>query len=167
MRSFVTLGFERRPFDRLLRAIDSGIEQRIISADTLVQRGHSQYIPKHCASRDFLEYDEMMTSIREAEIVIAHAGVGTVLLCLKLEKVPILFPRISHLGEHVDDHQVEFAETMQALNRVFVAHNTEQLFDRYRQFPSQMKSLSPNFEHNGGMRLAEYLKNLLSFPSRG
>lgn len=167
MRVFVTLGFERRPFDRLLKAIDKGVELGIIPDDTFVQKGHSQYTPKNCASQCFLEYDAMIASMQAADIVVAHAGVGTVLLCLRLGKIPILYPRISRLGEHVDDHQVEFAQTMQRLNRALVVHDADQLFKTFRQYPELKKDLLPGTTENRGLQLATYLKSLLIVPRGG
>jgi UDP-N-acetylglucosamine transferase subunit ALG13 len=47
--------------------------------------------------------------MREADVVVAHAGVGTALAAFEVGKCPLLVPRRLALGEHVDDHQTEVA----------------------------------------------------------
>ncbi len=47
--------------------------------------------------------------MREADVVVAHAGVGTALAALEVGKCPVLVPRRLAHGEHVDDHQTQIA----------------------------------------------------------
>lgn len=161
MKTFVTLGFERHPFDRLLKAIDEGIAARIIPPATLVQRGHSPYALRRCPSIPFLSYAEMRAALGTAEIVIAHAGVGTLLQCLRLNKVPILFPRSARQGEHVDDHQLIFARIMQEQNRALVAHDGGQLLEIYQGYHRYVADLSASPKGNGAARLSGYLERRL------
>lgn len=48
----------------------------------------------------------------EADVVITHAGVGTVLLLMELGIAPIAVVRRRSRGEHVDDHQEQLAQLM-------------------------------------------------------
>ena len=41
-----------------------------------------------------------------------HAGVGSILTCLRLGRTPLVVPRQSRFGEHVDDHQVELTRAL-------------------------------------------------------
>jgi UDP-N-acetylglucosamine--N-acetylmuramyl-(pentapeptide) pyrophosphoryl-undecaprenol N-acetylglucosamine transferase len=52
---------------------------------------------------------ELDDAIREADVVLTHAGTGIALTCLEAGKVPILVPRRRQFGEHVDDHQLQIA----------------------------------------------------------
>jgi UDP-N-acetylglucosamine transferase subunit ALG13 len=161
MKTFVTLGFERRPFDRLLKAVDEGIASRIIPPATLVQRGYSPYALRQCPSVSFLSYTEMRAALSAAEIIIAHAGVGTLLQCLRLNKIPILFPRSARLGEHVDDHQVIFARIMQEQKRALVAHDGEQLLEIFQGYHRHIAELSGARNGNNAARLCGYLERRL------
>ena len=49
---------------------------------------------------------------READAVITHAGVGTVLGLLELGIAPIVVPRRRSRGEHVDDHQQQLVHLL-------------------------------------------------------
>lgn len=56
-----------------------------------------------------LPWVEMGQLIREADVFVCHAGVGSVLQALDNGAVPVLAVRSAHYGEHVDDHQEHFA----------------------------------------------------------
>jgi UDP-N-acetylglucosamine--N-acetylmuramyl-(pentapeptide) pyrophosphoryl-undecaprenol N-acetylglucosamine transferase len=47
--------------------------------------------------------------MREADVVVAHAGIGSALAALNAGKCPVLVPREALHGEHVDDHQQQIA----------------------------------------------------------
>ena len=162
MKTFVTLGFERRPFDRLLRPIDEGVASHIIPSATLVQRGHSPYVLRRCPSIPFLSYAEMCAALNTSDIVIAHAGVGTLLHCLRLNKIPILFPRSAKLGEHVDDHQVVFARIMQEQKKALVVYEAGQLLDTFRDYHRLIADFSGSGNGDGRARLSGYLEKKLS-----
>jgi UDP-N-acetylglucosamine transferase subunit ALG13 len=161
MKTFVTLGFERRPFERLLKAVDEGIVARIIPPATLVQRGHTPYTLRQCPSVPFLSYAEMRAALGTAEIIIAHAGVGTLLQCLRLNKVPIIFPRSARKGEHVDDHQLIFARIMQEQKRALVALDGEQLLEIYQGYHRRIADLGEASNGSGAARLCGYLEGRL------
>ncbi|XAS77942.1 glycosyltransferase [Dermatophilaceae bacterium Sec6.4] len=53
---------------------------------------------------------EMRSAVKEADLVIAHAGVGSALTALDLGKMPVLLPRLkTRYNEMVDDHQLMIA----------------------------------------------------------
>lgn len=53
--------------------------------------------------------DEFEREVQKADVVISHAGAGSVLTALRAGKCPVVVPRRASAGEHVDDHQVEIA----------------------------------------------------------
>lgn len=55
---------------------------------------------------------ELEKAMREADVVIAHAGTGTALTSLRMGKRPILVPRDSSHGQHIDDHQFQTAKLL-------------------------------------------------------
>jgi UDP-N-acetylglucosamine transferase subunit ALG13 len=56
--------------------------------------------------------DEFLRLVEQADLVIAHAGAGTLLNVLRAGKVPVVMPRRKRYGEHVDDHQMELVEAL-------------------------------------------------------
>jgi UDP-N-acetylglucosamine transferase subunit ALG13 len=104
---FVTLGTHHDPFPRLIDGL-----QALDGQDLVVQHGHSP-APLHVADAiDFLPFADLMEQIRTADAVVTHAGVGSILTCLRLGRTPLVVPRQRRFGEHVDDHQVELTRAL-------------------------------------------------------
>jgi UDP-N-acetylglucosamine transferase subunit ALG13 len=57
------------------------------------------------------------------ELLIVHAGAGSVIHAIRAGKVPVVMPRRKALGEHMDDHQAEFAAALEQTGHVVVAHD--------------------------------------------
>lgn len=68
---------------------------------------------------------ELAAAIRRADVVIAHAGIGSALSALEAGRCPVLVPRDPARGEHVDGHQLPIARALDRLGLAVVA--TEQL----------------------------------------
>ncbi len=111
---FVTVGSQKFQFNRLLKAIDKLIEDKIIKEEVFAQIGVSDYKPKNYKYERFLTQDKFKKCIDMADIIITHAGTGIIVNAVKLEKKVIAIPRLRKYQEHVDDHQIqlinEFAE---------------------------------------------------------
>lgn len=65
---------------------------------------------------------DLLRHAREADVVVTHAGAGTVLDLLRMGISPVVVPRRRARGEHVDDHQAELAHL---LRRRGLAHVRE------------------------------------------
>jgi len=119
----VSVGSGLAPFDRLLRAI----EQLPPGEDLIVQHGTSSVRPTGAMCLDFIPFETMVDYVRQARIVISHAGVGSVLVAFANGKRPIVVPRLSKLGETVDDHQVEFGRRLAQTDLVTLVEDPDQL----------------------------------------
>jgi beta-1,4-N-acetylglucosaminyltransferase len=104
----VTVGTNEARFDRLLLAVDgiAGEEELI------VQHGGSPVRPSGALCFESLPYEELGALIRRARVVVAHAGVGSVLTALANGKRPVVVPRLKRFGEAVDDHQLAFGRRL-------------------------------------------------------
>ena len=131
---FVTVGTENFPFDRLIRAVDSGVRDKSLSDEVFMQIGTSTYKPKNCCWKRFMEFNEMVDFIKKARITITHAGIGTILLCSTLSKVSLVFPRRRRYAEHVDDHQIKFAKRMEKEGEILAAYNEVELVDKIQKY---------------------------------
>lgn len=105
---FVTVGTNEAPFDRLLEGVDA----LQLDEELVVQHGPSPIRPRGAECHEFLAFDDIVEHMREARVVISHAGVGTVLVALANEKHPVVVPRLRQFGEAVDDHQLAFARRL-------------------------------------------------------
>ncbi len=126
---FVITGTEAFPFNRLLIELDRLKETNQLNDEIFIQSGSCTYKPKHCKSDAWLPFNAMCDNINKAEMVIAHAGAGTTLLCLELGKTPIIVTRRKQFNEHLDDHQVPFAKMMEQLDYALVAYDVGEIKD--------------------------------------
>ena len=104
---FVTLGTQDKHFSRLLEAVERiDIDEKIIT-----QTGSTDFTSNKMEIHKFLSQDEFNKYMKEARIVITHAGVGTIIYGLNIHKTMIVAPRLKKYGEHVNDHQLQILET--------------------------------------------------------
>lgn len=125
---FVTVGTDHHPFNRLVQWTESWMESRGHTADVFIQTGTSA-APKIARWSAYLGREEMKDLVQEATGIVCHGGPGTIQDARSNGFVPIVVPRESHLGEHVDDHQVAFTGRVGAKGDVKVAR-TEEAFGR-------------------------------------
>ena len=124
---FVALGTQKFPFNRLLKGIDDLIGQGLLEEDVFAQIGHSDYVPRNYRYKDFLTKDDFQANISNCDILITHSGVATIITGMKLEKAVVVVPRFARYGEHVDDHQLQIAESFSDKNLVLMCRNMEDL----------------------------------------
>ena len=62
--------------------------------------------------QQWLPAEELHAALGAADVVITHAGVGSVLACLRQGTVPVVLARTARQGEHIDDHQHQFARLL-------------------------------------------------------
>ena len=121
---FVTIGTQI-PFDRLIEILDRIAPELDEEIYAQVLRG--KYKPKHIKLIDFIEPDEFEKVFAQTRLIIAHAGMGTILSALRNSKPLIIFPRIASLGEHRNEHQSATAQMMKEKNYAYLATNEEEL----------------------------------------
>jgi UDP-N-acetylglucosamine transferase subunit ALG13 len=143
---FVTVGQEKFPFDRLLRIIDEAVARGEVGPPVFGQTGCSGYRPKAFPYVPYVSLGRMKELIRESRIVVTHGGTGSIVLCFSAGKIPVVVPREKRLGEHVDDHQAEFAAMLEAERRILVAHCSADLIytiNNYEKLMADLPRLRP------------------------
>lgn len=107
---FVTVGTHEQPFNRLIKEVDRLKKEGIITDEVFIQTGFSTYEPQYCDWKNIISYSEMEDYMNRADIIITHGGPATFMGAIAKGKKPIVVPRQEKFGEHVNDHQLEFAE---------------------------------------------------------
>jgi UDP-N-acetylglucosamine transferase subunit ALG13 len=159
---FVTLGTHEQPFDRALElaaTIDRGDE-------LLIQHGSTRPRPDLVDAEwvDYLESDDLLANMCRADVVISHAGVGSIITAVRNRKTPIVLPRLARFGEHVDDHQLELAERFALQGLVLVCRPDDSIADLVCHARSRRAAIP--VAHNGGLRRAVAELALLATQSR-
>lgn len=106
---FVTVGTHEQPFNRLIKEVDRLKKEGIITDEVFIQTGFSTYEPQYCDWKNIISYPEMEDYMNRADIIITHGGPATFMGAIAKGKKPIVVPRQEKFGEHVNDHQLEFA----------------------------------------------------------
>jgi len=154
---FATVGSCHLPFERMMRAL------AVLPADELiVQHGPAEPPPAARAVR-FLPFDEIVALIDQAEMVISHAGVGSIVCSTRAGHTPIVFPRLSRFGEMVDDHQVELTGALEQRGTVRVAWGAEDLLAATRSLPARGSAVAADTVRlNASVRAAIYGEALVT-----
>ena len=121
---FATTGTQL-PFDRFIRILDEVAP--LLNEEVVAQVHHSNYRAQHIKTVGFLPPDEFDRLFNGARLIVAHAGMGTILSALEQGKPIIVFPRIAALGEHRNEHQLSTAAKMKERGWVYVATDAEEL----------------------------------------
>ncbi len=109
---FVTVGTHEQQFDRLVSSIDEMKRSGMIGEEVFIQTGYCNYQPVYCGWKKMLSYEEVEHYMQSADIIITHGGPASFMSVLQHDKIPIVVPRQKRFGEHVNDHQMEFVESV-------------------------------------------------------
>ena len=149
---FVTVGSQKFQFNRLLEAVDSLKTEEMIFA----QIGYSDYKPKHYNYRKFLDRDEFIAVMSEADIVITHGGTGVIINAIKKGKKVIAAPRLKRYGEHIDDHQIQLLKQFKELDMIYVCEDG----DLQKALKTVMKTTYKTYQSNTD-KIIESLKDFI------
>lgn len=112
---FATCGSSHFRFDRMMKAL------AILPAEELhVQHGPAEP-PASAVAHDYLSFAEMLEKIALADVIISHAGVGSIICAIRAGHTPVIFPRLRRYSETVDDHQAELAQALAESGKAIVA----------------------------------------------
>lgn len=149
---FVAVGTHPDQFDRLIRRIDEIAPK--LNEEIIIQRGFTKYTPINCKSFDFAP--NLEEYYKKARLVISHSATSVLEFVMKYKKPIIVVPRQKKYGEHINDHQVEFALYFEkktgARAIIDINHLDEKLLKNYRTIPK--------VKTTGLDKLRGYFKNL-------
>jgi UDP-N-acetylglucosamine--N-acetylmuramyl-(pentapeptide) pyrophosphoryl-undecaprenol N-acetylglucosamine transferase len=118
---FATVGTHHQPFDRILRiALALAGDGQLV-----VQHGYTGRVAAGPSVQwhRWLAPREMTALMRAADVVVTHAGVASIVDAVRAGHRPIVVPRREHLGEQVDDHQLQIVIALEGLGIVTRLHN--------------------------------------------
>ncbi|RFA29341.1 hypothetical protein CAI21_09730 [Alkalilimnicola ehrlichii] len=122
---FVTVGTQL-PFERLVQAVDNWAA-RHPGEDVFIQLGQTTYAPTHCRSVAYTPQAEWERLFQQAERVVSHAGMGTILKSLDYGKPLLMMPRLAVYREHRNDHQVATAKQFGHFGNIRVVNDEQAL----------------------------------------
>ncbi|WP_315764572.1 glycosyltransferase [Sphingomonas sp. Y38-1Y] len=110
------------PFDRLVRAVDQWAT-RTGERNIVAQIGPALYQPTALQSFEFLEPDQFGELQQQCDVMVSHAGMGSIITAMEMGKPIIIMARDDRRNEHRNGHQIATAKKFMDWPGVYVAEN--------------------------------------------
>ncbi|QDV06336.1 MurG-like transferase [Planctomycetes bacterium Poly30] len=114
MKIFVTVG-SQLPFDRLVRAVDTWAAKSGRGSEIVAQVGATATTFQHFGATAELDPAAFRAAAESADILVGHAGTGTIMAALCAGKPVVVLARRESLHETRNDHQVATIERFRHL----------------------------------------------------
>jgi UDP-N-acetylglucosamine transferase subunit ALG13 len=121
IRALVMVGTDHHPFDRLIGWVGEWLGRHPEQAPGFFVQAGTTSVRPPCSWSPFLDTDQLTGLLNTADVLICHGGPASIAEAWSRGQVPIAIPRQRRLGEHVDDHQVDFCAKVAEQGRVRLA----------------------------------------------
>ena len=135
---FLTVG-DQLPFDRLIKTVDLWAGETGYG-EVFAQIGNASYLPQNINYCKFCSPVEYHEKISRADLVIGHAGIGTILSAMEHKKAVLVLPRQVTLGEVTNDHQMETAKRFLRMQFIEVAFDEDELLKKMQDISTIIMS---------------------------
>ena len=136
---FLTVGTQFG-FDRLVKAVDDAIGSgEIVDVEVFAQIGGGGYEPVNMQFVRILDKDAFDEKVCQADALIGHSGIGTIVMAMEKDKPLLVMPRRKKYGELVNEHQLGTARKFEQLGHIMAVYNTDELASRI----SELKNFTP------------------------
>lgn len=135
---FLTVG-SQMPFDRLVQAVDAWAGAHP-GVDVVAQVGQGAAPTQHVRRHESLAPADFRDAVQRCQLLVAHAGMGSVLTGLELGRPMLLLPRLGALRETRNDHQVATLKWLQGKPGIHAAFDVAALteaLDRWQGLVAQ------------------------------
>ncbi|MFQ6010411.1 MAG: PssE/Cps14G family polysaccharide biosynthesis glycosyltransferase [Candidatus Aenigmatarchaeota archaeon] len=150
---FVTVGTPKYDFSRLIKKMDEVAKKKNI----FMQIGNTKYVPVNCKYKRFLSRKEFENRIKKSEVIVTHAGVGSIIDVLNAKKPIVVVPRRKKLGEHVNDHQMDITKEFEKRGLIIACYDVSGIEHSIRK----SRKLKPPKRNKERERLLNTLETFL------
>ena len=126
---FLTIG-THEPFDRLIRAVDDWCGRRPGRQELfgqITEPRSGSYRPQHFEWVSRLTPTEYSDRVRQSDLIVSHAGMGSIITALHGGKPIVVMPRRGHLHETRNDHQFTTVKMLRDRAGIYVAEDETRL----------------------------------------
>ncbi|MFV0380296.1 MAG: PssE/Cps14G family polysaccharide biosynthesis glycosyltransferase [Anaerorhabdus sp.] len=144
---FVALGTQDKSFIRLLNKIEEICRNGTIKDKIIVQSGYTHFDSEFMDVREYIDKNEFDNIIKNADLIISHGGVGTIMNALNYEKIIIGIPRLKKYGEHHNDHQKEILSSLASRGYILYCDemdNLESIIEKSKNFKIKKYTSDPS-----------------------
>ncbi|NJN86749.1 MAG: glycosyl transferase [Leptolyngbyaceae cyanobacterium SL_7_1] len=163
----VTLGTIPYSFERTIAWLNALLDRKVINEPIFVQYGITDISPiaSHplVTAQSIVESTELLALVKRSRLILSHAGQGSTRMLAAEGASFVLIPRLSRYKEHVDDHQLLFAQNVQHFGVRYCLH--------LKEVEDAILHPPPPFQGQlfSGPKLPDYLRSLYaqrSYPQR-
>lgn len=109
---FVTVGTQPNGFLRCLKEVEQLIDKYNITEEVIAQIGNTDFETEKFTTVRFTGENEFKEYIKNASVVISHAGSGALFNSIKAGKKVIAMARLHDFNEMADNHQTELVKKL-------------------------------------------------------
>lgn len=109
---FVTVGTQPNGFLRCLKEVEQLIDKYNITEEVVAQIGNTDFKTDKFKTIRFTGENEFKEYIKNASVVITHAGSGAIFNSIKAGKKVIAMARLHDFNEMADNHQTELVKKL-------------------------------------------------------
>lgn len=154
---FLTVGTQFT-FERLIKSVDQVVQASRIKEEIYAQIGNCSYRPSNFRSVPFMRKDVYDQYMNKASCVISHAGMGTIMIAMEINKPLLVMPRQQKYGEVVNDHQVALAWRFEQMGHILVAYDENDLFEKI----GKLQDFVPRPRNNNSEAVVEKISHFLN-----
>jgi UDP-N-acetylglucosamine transferase subunit ALG13 len=156
---FVTIGTQLS-FNRLIKTIDKWVGETGAN-DFYAQIGDTDYKPVNMKWDNFVDPENFKEKFLSAEIIISHAGMGTIISALEVGKPILVLPREKKFNEHRNDHQIDTARSFLKMNAIEVAFDENELIEKLNNLHliKPKLKINPHASHELLTTLSDFINN--------
>lgn len=139
----VLCGTQKQDFSRMIKLVEQVAERE----EVIVQAGHNHYESTKMEVFGFVSNEKIQMLYEEADLIVTHAGAGSMLQAIKNHKRIIAVPRLKEYGEHVNNHQIELAKKFEDLGYLIAYHDGDDFvktYERAKRFQPKPYTLKGN-----------------------
>lgn len=109
---FVTVGTQPNGFLRCLKEVETLIDKYNIKEEVVAQIGNTDFKTDKFKTIPFTGENEFKQYIKDASVIITHAGSGAIFNSIKAGKKIIAMARLHDFNEMADNHQTELIKKL-------------------------------------------------------
>src|SRR5262245_55107265 len=95
--------------------------------EVFAQIGSGSYEPRNFGWKRMLKLQSFTDFVRGADVVVGHAGTGSVFTAGRFRKPIVLVPRRAAMREMTTDHQLDTAKWLESTPGIYVVWDDRQL----------------------------------------
>ena len=153
----VLLGTQHNEFTRLIKEVETCINNGIIKEEVVVQAGFTKYKSDKMKIFDMISKEELDEYMSKANLIITHGGVGSIIMALEKRKKVIAVPRLHEFDEHVNNHQRQIIRVFSEKKYLIGIQNVEDL----PKAINESKNFEPREYKNNNQKIINIIEDFI------